>query len=164
MGGNIFEIFRISSEGLLLQRVKLSSIAKNIANANTTKTENGEPYRREIVIARTKSEDGGFQREIENIFQPRRGTTRPEEFGQEILSQKVPDTKYLDIEVIKDESEGRLVYEPTHPDADENGYVRYPNVNVVTEMVEMIMSQRAFEANVSVIESAKNIARDSLDI
>jgi flagellar basal-body rod protein FlgC len=80
------------------------------------------------------------------------------------VGQKIPETQYLDIEIKKDMSEGRLVYDPSHPDADENGYVRYPNVNVVTEMVEMITAQRAFEANVSVIESAKNVARDSLDI
>ncbi len=164
MGGNIFEILRISSEGLLLQRVKLSSIAKNIANANTTRTENGDSYRREIVIARAKSEDGSFQREIENIFQPVPLAKQVEINEQEATSEKIPNTKYLDIEIRKDDSEGRLVYEPSHPDADENGYVRYPNVNVVTEMVEMIMAQRAFEANVSVIESAKNIARDSMDI
>jgi flagellar basal-body rod protein FlgC len=161
MGGNIFEIFRISSEGLLLQRQRLTSIAKNIANANTTRTENGEPYRREIVIARAKEDDSAFHREINNYLTPLKILREqvPLEVGQ-----KIPETQYLDIEIKKDMSEGRLVYDPSHPDADENGYVRYPNVNVVTEMVEMITAQRAFEANVSVIESAKNVARDSLDI
>ena len=161
MGGNIFEIFRISSEGLLLQRQRLTSIAKNIANANTTRTENGEPYRREIVIARAKEDDSAFHREINNYLTPLKILKEqiPSEVGQKIL-----ETQYLDIEIKKDMSEGRLVYDPSHPDADENGYVRYPSVNVVTEMVEMITAQRAFEANVSVIESAKNVARDSLDI
>jgi len=161
MGGNIFEIFRISSEGLLLQRQRLTSIAKNIANANTTRTENGEPYRREIVIARAKEDDSAFHREINSYLTPLKILREqvPSEVGQ-----KIPETQYLDIEIKKDMSEGRLVYDPSHPDADENGYVRYPNVNVVTEMVEMITAQRAFEANVSVIESAKNVARDSLDI
>jgi len=161
MNGNIFEIFRICSEGLLLQRQRLTSIAKNIANANTTRTENGEPYRREIVIARAKEDDSAFHREINNYLTPLKILKEqvPSEVGQ-----KIPETQYLDIEIKKDMSEGRLVYDPSHPDADENGYVRYPNVNVVTEMVEMITAQRAFEANVSVIESAKNVARDSLDI
>lgn len=161
MGGNIFEIFRICSEGLLLQRQRLTSIAKNIANANTTRTENGEPYRREIVIARAKEDDSAFHREINNYLTPLKILREqvPSEVGQ-----KIPETQYLDIEIKEDMSEGRLVYDPSHPDADENGYVRYPNVNVVTEMVEMITAQRAFEANVSVIESAKNVARDSLDI
>jgi flagellar basal-body rod protein FlgC len=161
MGGNIFEIFRINSEGLLLQRQRLTSIAKNIANANTTRTENGEPYRREIVIARAKEDDSAFHREINNYLTPLKILREqvPSEVGQ-----KIPETQYLDIEIKEDMSEGRLVYDPSHPDADENGYVRYPNVNVVTEMVEMITAQRAFEANVSVIESAKNVARDSLDI
>ena len=161
MGGNLFEIFRISSEGLLLQRQRLTSIAKNIANANTTGTENGEPYRREIVIARAKEDDSAFHREINNYLTPLK--ILKEQIPSEV-GQKIPETQYLDIEIKKDMSEGRLVYDPSHPDADENGYVRYPNVNVVTEMVEMITAQRAFEANVSVIESAKNVARDSLDI
>jgi len=161
MGGSIFEIFKISSEGLLLQRQRLNSIAKNIANANTTKTESGGPYRREIVIARAKDEEGSFHREIDNLLKPLKNSNI--EFPAE-RGNRLPETKYLDIQVMSDMGDGRLVYDPSHPDADNNGYVRYPNVNVVTEMVEMITAQRAFEANISVIESAKNVARDSLDI
>lgn len=151
MGNSIFEIFRISGEGLRFQRKRLESIARNIANANVTRTANGEPYRREMTIART-AETSKFGNELANAIS----------FGSSPeLNQNEPT---MIIEKVVDDSEFRLVYEPSHPDADEKGYVRYPNVNIVTEMVDMISAQRSFEANVSLIDAAKNIARDSLDI
>ncbi|MGQ9819213.1 MAG: flagellar basal body rod protein FlgC [Candidatus Kapaibacteriales bacterium] len=153
MGKNVFEIFRIAGEGLRFQRKRLESIARNIANANVTHTIDGEPYRREIVVARG----------VENT---KFGKELTEAILSELNNSNSEDERYqtMRIEKIIDDSDFRLVYEPSHPDADKNGYVRYPNINIVTEMVDMISAQRAFEANVSIIESAKNIARDSLDI
>ncbi|ROL57658.1 flagellar basal body rod protein FlgC [Bacteroidetes/Chlorobi group bacterium Naka2016] len=158
MGKGVFEILKISSEGLNLQRARLSSIAKNIANANTTRTPGGGPYKREIVVSRAV-EKSEFQEQLESIVFPFKS------YGLNQASKKEQgeSASYVSPEVYTDDSE-RLVYDPSHPEADENGYVHYPNINVVTEMVEMISAQRAFEANVSVIEAAKNIARDSLDI
>ncbi|MGB9771287.1 MAG: flagellar basal body rod protein FlgC [Candidatus Kapaibacteriota bacterium] len=153
MESGFFEILKISSEGLNFQRKRLSAIAKNIANANTTKTAEGSPYKREIVVS-TPVAKSEFQEQLETIVSM---NNTPLD-----LNIDKPQ-KYLKPEVYYDSTE-RLVYDPSHPDADENGYVHYPNINVVTEMVEMISAQRAFEANVSVIEAAKNIARDSLDI
>lgn len=160
MKNNIFEIFKISGEGLSFQRQRLSSIAKNIANANTTKTANGGPYQREIVIAKSVARspfESEFRRllplEISTISNIQQSSAAGEMEGE-----------YLQSETIVDDAPPRLVYDPSHPDADENGYVRFPNVNVITEMVEMISAQRAFEANVSLIEAAKNVARDSMDI
>lgn len=158
MGVGIFEIFKIASEGLNFQRKKLSSIAKNIANVNTTRTQAGAPYSREIVVARLVS-NSEFQEMFENVLSL--ATSEDRHFRE--LKPTTEDKTNLKAEVYKDNSQ-RLVYDPSHPDADENGYVRYPNINVVTEMVEMISAQRAFEANVSVIEASKNIARDSLEI
>lgn len=156
MANGVFEILKISGEGLSFQRKRLSAIAKNIANVNTTKTPEGGPYKREIVVSRL-AEKSKFQTHLETAISPQ--SINPA--GSDNPSQET--RHYLKPEVYYDDSE-RLVYEPSHPDADENGYVHYPNINVVTEMVEMISAQRAFEANVSVIEATKNIARDSLDI
>ncbi len=160
MGNNIFEILKISGEGLSLQRQRLSSIAKNIANANTTRTSNGEPYKREIVIAKSIAQ-APFAYGLTQLLPLE---ISPNSFlrQSQIVDKKAPE--YIQSETIVDDSPPRLVYDPSHPDADENGYVRFPNVNVITEMVEMISAQRAFEANVSIIEAAKNVARDSLDI
>lgn len=153
MGNNVFEIFRIAGEGLRFQRKRLESIARNIANANVTRGTNGKPYQREIVIARSV-EDTKFGKELAEAMISR---LNPMKMGE-------GQNQTMKIEKIIDDSDFRLVYEPSHPDADEKGYVRYPNVNIVTEMVDMISAQRAFEANASIIESAKNVARDSLDI
>lgn len=153
MENNVFEIFRVAGDGLSFQRKRLESIARNIANANVTRANNGEPYRREIVIARSV-EDTKFSKELTDAIIS----------GLNIMDVGEGHNQTMKIEKLIDDSDSRLVYEPSHPDADEKGYVRYPNVNIVTEMVDMISAQRAFEANVSIIESAKNVARDSLDI
>jgi flagellar basal-body rod protein FlgC len=155
MGKGVFEILKISGEGLYLQRLRLASIAKNIANASTTKTPEGGPYKREIVVASLKK-PSKFQTQLESAL-----SLNTQSSGE--AGGPESERKYIEPEIVYDDSE-RLVYDPNHPDADENGYVHYPNINVVTEMVEMIAAQRAFEANVSVIEASKNIARDSLDI
>lgn len=158
MESGFFEIFKISGQGLNLQRKRLSAIAKNIANANTTKTPEGGPYQREIVVARSIKKPE-FQSHLETVLNPIK--TKSEHL---VINEIIEDRdKIIEAETYKDGTK-RIVYDPSHPDADENGYVHYPNVNVVTEMVEMISAQRAFEANVSVMEAAKNIARDSMDI
>lgn len=151
MKNSIFEIFRISGEGLRYQRMRLESIARNIANANVTRSEDGKPYKRELIIASAR-ETKSFEDELsEAIF-------------SRIMPKTENEASTMTIKKIVDDSDFRMVYEPSHPDADEKGYVLYPNVNIVTEMVDMISAQRAFESNVSVIEAAKNVARDSLDI
>ncbi|MCX7879657.1 MAG: flagellar basal body rod protein FlgC [Ignavibacteria bacterium] len=155
MKSNIFEIFKISGEGLRLQRLRLSCIAKNIANSNTTKTVEGKPYQREIVQVRSREYSP-----FEQVFLPMLETN----LNNNSLMFPDSNESKLDVQIIKDTSPPRKVFDPSHPDADENGYLHYPNINVITEMVEMISAQRAFEANVSIIEAAKNIARDSMDI
>nr|HPO63258.1 flagellar basal body rod C-terminal domain-containing protein [Candidatus Kapabacteria bacterium] len=80
------------------------------------------------------------------------------------LGEYPPDYSVLNAKTAKDNSEPRLVYDPSHPDANEEGYVEMPNINIVTEMVEMISAQRSFEANSGVVEAAKNVARYSLEI
>lgn len=160
MKNNIFEIFKISGEGLSFQRQRLSSIAKNIANANTTKTANGGPYQREIVVAKPITRPP-FESEFRRLLPLEISTIS---HIQQSFAADEMEGEYLRSETVVDDSPPRLVYDPSHPDADEKGYVRFPNVNVITEMVEMISAQRAFEANVSLIEAAKNVARDSMDI
>ena len=155
MAETVFTSFNIGGQGLSVQRMRLNSIARNIANANTTKAEDGEPYKREVTVIHAVGE-GSFGSELSQQMKLSGSGTRS--VGG-MYARKV-----VEATTSHDESEPRQVYDPSHPDADENGYVKMPNINVVNEMVEMISAQRAFEANVNVIESAKNIARDSLDI
>jgi flagellar basal-body rod protein FlgC len=158
---NIFSSFEFSAQGLSVQRMRLSAVAKNIANADTTRDERGQVYRREVVVVRALQRN-----QFDDLLQQSLPLARsaPSHVDPETPGLRPPDDRILKAQVARDNSPPRLVYDPTHPDADAEGYVRMPNVNVVTEMVEMISAQRAFEANTGVISAAKNIARDSLDI
>ncbi len=161
MAENIFSSFDISGQGMSVQRQRLSAVAKNIANVNTTKAENGMPYRREVVIVR-HIPGSPFGSEYDN--QITLSKTSPSHSGNATLKPLEGKNDVLMAKSTKDSTEPRLVYDPSHPDADTYGYVHMPNINIVTEMVEMITAQRAFEANASVVEAAKNIARESLEI
>jgi flagellar basal-body rod protein FlgC len=161
MAENIFSSFNISGQGMSVQRMRLSAVANNIANANTTKGPDGEPYQREVVVVRAIPQSP-FDSELNNQIKLDR--------TDDIHSKNAypgtypPDYRVLNAITARDNTPPRLVYDPSHPDADENGYVKMPNINIVTEMVEMISAQRAFQANTGVIDAAKNIARDSLEI
>lgn len=132
-----FNIFGISATGLTAQRLRIEIISTNIANSETTRTERGEPYRRKIPV---------FQELVRNIG------GRPENGGVIVKS------------IHEDPSEFRIMYDPTHPDADENGYVRLPNVNIIREMVDMINAQRAYEANAMAINTTKAMITAALQI
>ncbi|TAL67300.1 MAG: flagellar basal body rod protein FlgC [Bacteroidetes bacterium] len=160
MSENIFSTFEISGKGMSLQRMRLNAVANNIANANTTKGPDGLPYKRDIVIVNAV-QNNSFEDELDSQI----SLTGSENIhtGNE-YAEGNPYSNVLEAHLAKDDSPPRMIYDPSHPDADEDGYVAMPNINIVTEMVEMISAQRGFEANASVIESAKNMARDSLDI
>ncbi|MEW6447602.1 MAG: flagellar basal body rod protein FlgC [Bacillota bacterium] len=133
----LFDTFAISGSGLTSQRLRLDLIANNIANVHTTRTEGGEPYKRLVPV---------FAQRLAMV----KGT--PEGAGVSVTA------------ILRDEGPPRLVYEPGHPDADENGFVRYPNINMANEMVDMIGASRAYEANATVIEAAKDLAEKALEI
>jgi len=127
----------ISATGLSAQRFRIELISTNIANSETTRTEKGEPYRRKVPV---------FQELVRNI------QGRRENSGVIVKS------------VYEDPSDFRIVYDPTHPDADENGYVKLPNVNIIREMVDMINAQRAYEANATAINTTKAMITSALQI
>ncbi|OHD11082.1 MAG: flagellar basal body rod protein FlgC [Spirochaetes bacterium GWB1_27_13] len=126
-------------------------ISNNIANVNTTRTENGEVFRRSQVILRPRNDE----RVYKSPFLPERLKTGP---GNGV---KVSEIK-------EDTSQLRLVYDPDHPDSiksgPKKGYVEYPNVNIVTEMVDMISATRAYEANISSIQNSKSMFNKALEI
>lgn len=141
-----FSGLNISAFGLSAQRKKMNAIASNIANAETTRTEEGGPYVRKLVLMREKSPDmfvSALNVESMNL--------------QTSISS-------VTAEETTDSSPFKMVYDPSHPDANEQGYVQMPNVNVVNEMVDMISATRSYEANVTAINAAKAMAKDSLEI
>lgn len=158
---NIFSSFAFSAQGLSVQRMRLSSVAKNIANADTTRDEQGQVYRREVVVVRALQRPH-FDELLQQTMPLARSSSS--HVDPETPGLRPPDDQILKAQVARDNSPPRLVYDPTHPNANAEGYVEMPNVNIVTEMVEMISAQRAFEANAGVINATKNIAKDSLEI
>lgn len=134
----IFDSFNINSSGLSLERIKLDTISTNIANVNTTRTENGGPYRRKEVVF-----EESLKRQTSNNV---------------MKSYGVKTTEILEDQEVK------RVYQPEHPDSDEYGYLELPNVNLSDEMINMMNTLRAYEANASAFESSKNMMKKALEI
>lgn len=139
----------ISASGLTAQRLRMDTISSNLANAESTRVANGQgPYRRQVVIFEAKS--------------PKRSSF------SNILGQQMKMTGGVRVKEIRqlddNEQPFRRVYDPGHPDADASGYVSYPNVNVVSEMTDLISSTRAYQANAQVIEGIKSMALRALEI
>ena len=137
---NFLRLFEISSSGLYAQRKRLDVIASNLANLETTRTENGGPYRRKMVVMSTKAVEG---------------------FDQ-VLSSKLQGVEIDDI--VEDDAPFMKVYDPGHPDADERGYVLKPNVDLIVEITNMLVAKRNFEANVTAVRSTKQMALKALEI
>lgn len=143
---SFLDSINISASALTAERLRMDIISKNIANANTTRTANGTPYRRQVVIFQESERDMPFSRFL---------TTELNKFN----------TRGVKVSgVIEDKSEFKLVYNPGHPDANEKGYVQMPNVDIMIEMVNMISATRAYEANITSINSTKNMIMKALDI
>lgn len=133
----------ISASALSAHRTKVNVISENLANSETTRTENGEPYRRKLVVF--KSKDMGFK---------------------ETFDQVKRDYKGVEVDqVVESQESFRLVHNPAHPDADKvTGYVRMPNVDTLSEMADMIVAKRSYDASVKVMENTKSMIRRALTI
>jgi flagellar basal-body rod protein FlgC len=169
MSKGLFASIKVSATGLRGQRVKMDTVARNLANAETSRTEEGTPYRRqravfrEVLAERMQSvrarlapnvaQDDGLTRTHPGHLpglQPRDGTP-----SQGLATE---------VGTAPDASEFRVVYDPGHPDADEEGYVLMPNVDMVTEMVDMIAASRAYEANLSAVQASKDMFTNAMKI
>lgn len=142
----LFQAFNISASGMTAQRFRTDVIAQNIANVNTTRTESGGPYRRKIVT---------FQEKDVTAFSKYYSASKNKEIGNGVKITKVTEDYSTDF---------IMEYDPANPDADENGYVSYPNVNTVTEMTNLIDATRAYEANATAFDASKNMALTGLNI
>ena len=157
-----FSSFKISSQGMSIQKKRMELITENIANTSTTRTSNGGPYQRKYLSVVQEKDGLNNFNNMENINDALI-INHPMHQLPEQRDTKGFDTGLRVSEQV-DKSNGELVYMPDHPDANEDGYVLMPNVSVVTEMVEMISASRSYEANVTAFNSAKEIAKMSLDI
>lgn len=142
---SMFNSINISSTGLTAERTRMDVISENIANANTTRTSNGTPYRRKMVLF--KEDKKSFSELLNEKLQSHNNSE-----GVKITG------------IVEDETPFKTTYNPGHPDADKEGYVKMPNVDVTKEMVDMISATRAYEANVTAINSSKSMFMRALDI
>jgi flagellar basal-body rod protein FlgC len=138
---DFFTAFNISSSGLSAQRTRLNTITSNLANINTTQTPEGGPYRRKDVVFTAVEEKNSFN---------------------SILKDKVNGVKVE--EIIEDSRPFKFVYDPYHPDANKEGYVAYPNIEMVEEMVNMLSASRHYEANINAVKTTTKMAQKALTI
>ncbi|MBF0440815.1 MAG: flagellar basal body rod protein FlgC [Oligoflexales bacterium] len=140
-----FRSMNISSSALAAQRLRMNVLSSNLANASTTRTPEGGPYRRRDVVFTANPVGNPFEDFLD------------ESFGTQLSKVKVTD-------VHKDMRDPKKVHDPSHPDADADGNVEMPNIDVMTEMVNMITATRSFEANTTAMNSAKQMAQKALEI
>ncbi len=138
---DLMTAMKLSASGLTAQRTRMNVVSSNLANINTTRTPEGGPYRRKQVVV---------------------GAVPVQESFGSILADRVREPQVLGI--VEDQSEFKKVYDPSHPDANAQGYVSLPNVNLMQEMVDMLSASRAYEANATVIGTVKNMVNKAIDI
>ena len=139
-----FSGMNISASGMTAQRLRMDIISQNIANVSTTRDENGNPYRRKAVVFSEKDATP-----FQEIFMRTAG----------VIGSGVKVSR-----IIEDNKAMRKVFDPSHPDSDKDGYVTYPNVNIVQEMTDLIDASRSYEANVTAFNSTKNMALKGLEV
>lgn len=140
----LFNGIDISASGLTAQRLRMDVISNNIANVNTTRTEDGGPYRKKMPVFAARLQ---------------------QEMDKNVVSSNQNVGQGVEVSKIKESSQPpKLVYKPNHPDADENGYVQMPNINVVSEMTDMMSASRAYEANVTAVNTTKQMIKSALQI
>jgi flagellar basal-body rod protein FlgC len=144
---SMFGALEISASGLTAERLRMSVTAENLANAQTTRGANGQPYRRKEVVLQEVAPGGGFGATLASAMTP---AGRPG--GVDVAG------------IVQDGSNFKTVYDPGHPDADAKGYVKMPNVDTVTEMVDLISASRSYEANVTAMQASKQMFTKTLEL
>ncbi|KJS30361.1 MAG: flagellar basal body rod protein FlgC [Desulfatitalea sp. BRH_c12] len=142
---SLLDALQTSATGLSAQRLRMNLISSNLANINTTRTAEGGPYKRKDAVFTANPQSSGFNDALARQMDPQR-------------------IEVLVTEIRNDERPPVLKFDPGHPDADGDGFVALPNVNVVEEMVNMISASRSYEANVTAIKATKDMAADAIDI
>jgi len=146
----LFDAIGIAGTGLTAQRIRMDVTAENLANANTTKGANGEPYRRQDVVLGQIGADGSFSGALSGALAQGEGTQPPG--GVRVAG------------IVSDATPDQVVYDPGNPEADARGYVRMPNVSTVTEMTDLISEQQSYQSDVTAMQTAKSMFSSMLGI
>lgn len=152
----LFDALAISASGLSAERLRMDVTAENLANAQSTQGPDGQPYRRKSVVLQAAGDQGGFASALAAAQ-----SANPAATGS---SSGAPAGGVQVAAIIEDSTPGRRVHDPGHPDADQQGYVTMPNVDSVTEMVDLISASRAYEANTTAMQTAKQMFSKTLEL
>lgn len=154
---SFFNTMNIAASGLTANRLRMDTISENIANVNTTRTASGGPYQRKTVLFETMTDNDPFALVFNNVFGTW-GGMEPAPQGRGVRVSRI----------VEDDSPGFLTFDPTHPDAYQEGpmagYVRMPNVNIVEEMVNMISATRSYEANITAMQNFRQMTQRTLEL
>ncbi|MBA1433418.1 MAG: flagellar basal body rod protein FlgC [Epsilonproteobacteria bacterium] len=160
---NFLNSFDISGYGLSAQRVRVNAISSNIANAQTTRTDEGGPYHRKEVVFKAINFNDVYNNMIDNETN-KAAYANPLDENQFGKKANPAIMSVIVDKVVRDDSKPLMKYEPNHPDADANGYVAYPNINPVVEMADLVEATRSYQANVAAFQSAKDMASSSVSL
>ncbi|MCP4703808.1 MAG: flagellar basal body rod protein FlgC [candidate division Zixibacteria bacterium] len=161
----LFSSIEVSASGMTLQRRKMDVVAQNIANAETTKTKDGTPYRRKRVLVSEAEESIPFKMAMSSARTKLARTNHRHLISSPKNSSGTLEISKTEANEIEDPASSfRLVHDPDHPDADVEGFVKMPDIEIVNEMVDMMAASRAYEANTMAISTAKEMAKNALDI
>lgn len=153
----------ISASGLRAQRIRMNAIASNMANINTVKTEEGEPFHRRVAIMKSDEAKVGFRNVLDNA-RLKLSTTVPGHLKSVENTGDYLSLAGVEAYVELDNSPPRIVFDPTNPNSDESGHLAMPNINTMSEMVKMLSSLRSYEANLTAVHAAKAMARKAMKI
>lgn len=159
----VLHAIQLSAKGLTIQRRKMNVVAENIANAETTRTADGGPYQRQRVLVAEAKELGNFDSFLRKAETPLARTHPGHKLGK--VHKIKEDAELSSVDARQVEEDGfKLIYDPSHPEADEEGYVKMPDIDIITEMVDMMIATRAYEANTTAIAASKKMVKDALEI
>ena len=159
-----FATFRNVAHGLQAQRIEIGTVTENIANASTTRSADGAPYAVKRALHEVPDERYRRFDTLLNEMQGSMSESDQRHFNGSSLRRRLDDVNMGPVTTIEPTPKYRLEYDPSHPHADETGYVQYPDINVVEEMARLISAHRIYEANLSAFQTAKEIAKRTLDI
>lgn len=155
--------FDISGYGLSAQRVRVNVISSNIANAQTTRTDEGGPYRRREVVFKAQDFSTLLNKTMLDNSSATPFSDPLSEGSEDSYNNNAIMSVAVD-KIVRDDNEPKMKYDPSHPDADAAGYVAYPNINPVVEMADLVEATRAYQANVAAFESSKNMANSAISL
>ena len=160
----IFRALEISSSGMTVQRQKMDAVSENIANVDTSRTEKGGPYQRRRIVVSETTERPSFSSAMKRAHGKRARTHSKHIEGMTRSGNRQETPQVEGKNIVDAASSFKLIFDPSHPEANQEGYVQMPDIEIINEMVDMISANRAYEANIAAISAAKRMINEAMEI